>query len=139
MHYAIEAEGLVKRFGATLALDGVSFAVETGTVLGVLGPDGVGRTTAVRILATLLAGRGPLHPHRAHRDRRRPPGGGMNSQATATVAGVLPVIARAPRRRWPLRASSDCSCAPLSSTRPPPLSTSREPRMATRTPISPTP
>ena len=63
MHYTIEAEGLVKRFGATLALDGVSFAVETGTVLGVLGPDGVGRTTAVRILATLLAGRGLLHPH----------------------------------------------------------------------------
>lgn len=63
----------------------------------------------------------------------------MNSQATATVAGALPVIARAPRRRWPLGASSDCSRAPLGSTRRPPLSTSREPRMATRTPISPTP
>jgi oleandomycin transport system ATP-binding protein len=58
MHYAIEADGLVKGFGATLALDGVSFAVETGTVLGVLGPNGAGKTTAVRILATLLAADG---------------------------------------------------------------------------------
>ncbi len=58
MRYAIEAEGLVKRFGATLALDGVSFAVETGTVLGVLGPNGAGKTTAVRILATLLGADG---------------------------------------------------------------------------------
>jgi oleandomycin transport system ATP-binding protein len=58
MGYAIEAEGLVKRFGATLALDGVSLAVETGTVLGVLGPNGAGKTTAVRILATLLAADG---------------------------------------------------------------------------------
>ena len=55
MQYAIEADGLVKRFGATLALDGVSFAVHTGSVLGVLGPNGAGKTTAVRILATLLA------------------------------------------------------------------------------------
>jgi hypothetical protein len=46
MHYAIEADGLVKRFGATLALDGVSSAVETGSALGVLGPSGAGKTTA---------------------------------------------------------------------------------------------
>ena len=52
--YAIQAEGLVKRFGETTALAGVDFAVPTGTVLGVLGPNGAGKTTAVRILATLL-------------------------------------------------------------------------------------
>jgi oleandomycin transport system ATP-binding protein len=52
--YAIEAEGLVKRFGATTALDGVDLAVRPGTVLGVLGPNGAGKTTAVRVLATLL-------------------------------------------------------------------------------------
>ena len=51
---AIRAEGLVKRFGATTALDGVDLAARTGTVLGVLGPNGAGKTTAVRILATLL-------------------------------------------------------------------------------------
>jgi oleandomycin transport system ATP-binding protein len=52
--YAFEAEGLVKRFGDTVALDGVSLAARRGSVLGVLGPNGAGKTTAVRILATLL-------------------------------------------------------------------------------------
>lgn len=54
MTYAIEAEGLVKSFGATRALDGVDLGVRHGTVLGVLGPNGAGKTTAVRVLATLL-------------------------------------------------------------------------------------
>lgn len=52
--YAVEADGLVKNFKKTKALQGVSFAVPRGTVLGVLGPNGAGKTTAVRILATLL-------------------------------------------------------------------------------------
>ncbi|MET9247949.1 ATP-binding cassette domain-containing protein [Nonomuraea sp. NPDC003709] len=51
---AFEAEGLVKRFGATTALDGITLSAPPGTVLGVLGPNGAGKTTAVRILATLL-------------------------------------------------------------------------------------
>src|SRR6185436_9838801 len=51
---AIEAAGLTKRFGATVALDGVDLTAPRGTVLGVLGPNGAGKTTAVRILATLL-------------------------------------------------------------------------------------
>jgi oleandomycin transport system ATP-binding protein len=54
MTNAIEAEGLVKRYGSTTALDGVDLAVRTGSVLGVLGPNGAGKTTAVRILSTLL-------------------------------------------------------------------------------------
>ena len=54
MEYAIEAEGLRKRFGATQALDGVDLAARRGSVLGVLGPNGAGKTTAVRILATLI-------------------------------------------------------------------------------------
>jgi oleandomycin transport system ATP-binding protein len=54
MTYAIQAEGLVKRYGETHALDGVDLAVPTGRLLGVLGPNGAGKTTAVRILATLL-------------------------------------------------------------------------------------
>jgi ABC-2 type transport system ATP-binding protein len=52
--YAIEADGLTKRFGDTRALAGIDLAVRPGTVLGVLGPNGAGKTTAVRILATLL-------------------------------------------------------------------------------------
>ncbi|RFA13000.1 daunorubicin/doxorubicin resistance ABC transporter ATP-binding protein DrrA [Subtercola boreus] len=54
MTAAIEARGLVKRFGKTKALDGIDLTVEEGRVLGVLGPNGAGKTTAVRILATLL-------------------------------------------------------------------------------------
>ncbi|HEX6328399.1 MAG TPA: ATP-binding cassette domain-containing protein [Jiangellaceae bacterium] len=52
--HAIWAEGLVKRFGETTALDGVDLAVRTGTVLGLLGPNGAGKTTAVRVLSTLI-------------------------------------------------------------------------------------
>jgi oleandomycin transport system ATP-binding protein len=51
---AIEAEGLVKHFGRTKALQGIDLVVPRGTVLGVLGPNGAGKTTAVRILSTLL-------------------------------------------------------------------------------------
>src|SRR3954469_2175333 len=51
---AIVVEGLVKRFGATTALDGVDFTVAEGSVLGLLGPNGAGKTTVVRILTTLL-------------------------------------------------------------------------------------
>jgi ABC-2 type transport system ATP-binding protein len=53
IQHAIEAEGLVKRFGEKTALDGVSFEVPRGTVCGLLGPNGAGKTTAVRILTTL--------------------------------------------------------------------------------------
>lgn len=50
---AIEATGLVKRFGDTLAVDDVDVAVPTGTVTAVLGPNGAGKTTTVRMLTTL--------------------------------------------------------------------------------------
>jgi ABC-2 type transport system ATP-binding protein len=50
---AIEADNLVKHFGETVAVDGVSFAVPQGTVLGLLGPNGAGKTTTVRMMTTL--------------------------------------------------------------------------------------
>jgi daunorubicin resistance ABC transporter ATP-binding subunit len=49
----IEAQSLRKRFGDTVALEGLDLAVPRGAVLGVLGPNGAGKTTAVRILTTL--------------------------------------------------------------------------------------
>jgi ABC-2 type transport system ATP-binding protein len=51
----IEAHDLRKRFGATVALDGLGLRVPAGAILGVLGPNGAGKTTAVRILTTLTA------------------------------------------------------------------------------------
>src|SRR6202046_2790989 len=49
----IEAHGLTKRFGSTVALDAIDLAVPAGAILGGLGPNGAGKTTAVRILTTL--------------------------------------------------------------------------------------
>ena len=51
---AIEANGLVKHFGTTRAVDGLDLRVPTGLVNGVLGPNGAGKTTAIRMFATLL-------------------------------------------------------------------------------------
>jgi ABC-2 type transport system ATP-binding protein len=48
----IEAEGLVKRYGAVQALAGVDLSVVRGSILALLGPNGAGKTTAVRILTT---------------------------------------------------------------------------------------
>jgi ABC-2 type transport system ATP-binding protein len=52
---AIEAIGLVKKFGDALAVDDVSFSVPRGSVLGLLGPNGAGKTTTVRMMTTLTA------------------------------------------------------------------------------------
>ena len=52
---AVEVQGLVKRFGDVVALDGLDLRVEAGTVFGLLGPNGAGKTTLVRVLATLVA------------------------------------------------------------------------------------
>lgn len=50
----VEVEGLSKRFGNRVALDGVSFTAERGEVLGFLGPNGAGKTTTMRILAGVI-------------------------------------------------------------------------------------
>ena len=63
---AITVTGLTKRFGDTVAVDGLSFSVATGQVVGFLGPNGAGKTTTMR---TLL---GLMHP----------------TSGTATVTGV---------------------------------------------------
>ena len=50
----IAVEGLVKRYGSVVALDGVDLRVSRGTVFGLLGPNGAGKTTAVRVLTTII-------------------------------------------------------------------------------------
>ncbi|WP_235020137.1 ATP-binding cassette domain-containing protein [Ruania rhizosphaerae] len=63
---AIQTEGLVKKFGDNIAVDGVDLSIPRGGVYGVLGPNGAGKTTAIRMLATLLrpdAGRASVLGH----------------------------------------------------------------------------
>ena len=51
--YAIEADGLHKRYGQTTVLDGLDLRIPRASVLALLGPNGAGKTTAVRLLSTL--------------------------------------------------------------------------------------
>src|SRR5690348_18375250 len=50
---AIRTQGLTKRYGETLALDGLDLTVERGEVYGFLGPNGAGKTTTIRMLLGL--------------------------------------------------------------------------------------
>lgn len=52
---AIELENVRKTYGATVALDGISLAVEKGEIFGLLGPNGAGKTTMMKLLTGLLA------------------------------------------------------------------------------------
>ncbi|WP_324718036.1 ABC transporter ATP-binding protein [Carboxydochorda subterranea] len=53
MQLAIEAEGLVRRFGQVTALDGLSLEVEHGVTFGLIGPNGAGKTTFIRMVVGL--------------------------------------------------------------------------------------
>ena len=54
MSIAVEAKNLVKDFGSVRALDGLSFKIEKGEIFGLIGLNGAGKTTALRIASTLL-------------------------------------------------------------------------------------
>jgi len=56
----IEARGLRKAFGTTVALDGVDFRVEEGRILGIIGPNGAGKTTALNAVLGLIPYQGEL-------------------------------------------------------------------------------
>jgi ABC-2 type transport system ATP-binding protein len=71
---AILFDNVSKKYGATRALEGVSFAIAKGEMFGVIGPDGAGKTTAIRLACGLLRpeagrilvqGRDPVREHRA--------------------------------------------------------------------------
>jgi ABC-2 type transport system ATP-binding protein len=72
MGHAIEARGLVKRFGKTTALDGLDLVAEAGQVVALLGPNGAGKTTFVRAVATLLRLDGGELRVAGHDARRQP-------------------------------------------------------------------
>src|SRR6266581_6690964 len=56
----IEARGLCKRFGSTIALDGLNLHVEEGRILGLVGPNGAGKTTALNAILGLTTYEGDL-------------------------------------------------------------------------------
>src|SRR5579862_6040581 len=56
----IEAHGLRKQFGTTIALDGVDLHVDEGRILGIIGPNGAGKTTALNAILGLLPYQGQL-------------------------------------------------------------------------------
>lgn len=73
MSDAITAEGLVRTFGDTRAVDGVDLRVAPGEIYGFLGPNGAGKSTTVRILCTLLtptAGRAVVAGHDVVRESK---------------------------------------------------------------------
>lgn len=51
---AVEVLNLVKKYGSTEALKGISFDVNEGEIFGLIGPNGAGKTTALRVVSTLL-------------------------------------------------------------------------------------
>ena len=55
METTIEVAGLRKRFGSTLALDGMTFTVSPGQVTGFIGPNGAGKSTTMRVILGLDA------------------------------------------------------------------------------------
>jgi ABC-2 type transport system ATP-binding protein len=85
---AVEAVDLVKHFGDTVAVDGISFSVPVGSVLGMLGPNGAGKTTTVRMLTTMsqpTSGTGRVAGHDILRD---PEGVRRSMGLTGQVATV---------------------------------------------------
>ncbi len=57
----IEARGLRKAFGTTIALDGINLRVEEGRILGLIGPNGAGKTTALNAILGLTSYQGELN------------------------------------------------------------------------------
>jgi daunorubicin resistance ABC transporter ATP-binding subunit len=113
---AIVVEGLRKRFGTVLALDGVTFEVPEATVFGLLGPNGAGKTTAVRVLATVLrpdAGRAEVLGHDVVREpeavRRRIGLAGQNAAVDPNLTGrenlrMVGILGQLPREEIAPRA-----------------------------------
>ena len=74
MEYAVAIDGLTKAFGAFTAVDGISLDVAYGEIFGFLGANGAGKTTAIRMLCSLLlptAGRGMVNGFDINRQYER--------------------------------------------------------------------
>ncbi|MFM7197351.1 MAG: ABC transporter ATP-binding protein [Chloroflexota bacterium] len=84
---AIDVQGLVKRYGRKVAVDGVSFRVSAGTTLALLGPNGAGKSTTVKMLVGLVRPTGGI---------ARVLGGDPTDPATRRDIGYVPEQFRFP-------------------------------------------
>lgn len=104
----LQVEGIVKRYGALTALDGVSFVVREGSCFGVLGPNGAGKTTLVEILEGMRSPDcGNAYWRGRPLDRGFREAAGIQFQATAlqerlTVAEHLALFRRLYRKSLPV-------------------------------------
>jgi daunorubicin resistance ABC transporter ATP-binding subunit len=108
---AIDASGVMKRFGKAAALRGVSLQASAGTVTALLGPNGAGKTTMIRILATLLrpdAGTARICGHDVVREPERVRAlvglTGQSLSVDGRLSGPenLAMFGRLHRLRWPV-------------------------------------
>jgi len=125
----IAVEGLVKRYGSVVALDGVDLRVSRGTVFGLLGPNGAGKTTAVRVLTTIIrpdGGRASVLGHDVVREaaavRYRIGLAGQNAAVDGNLTGrenlrLIGRLTQLPRRRIADRADELLERFGLSSAR----------------------
>lgn len=82
---AIELDGIVKTYGRTTALDGLSLRVDRGELVGLLGPNGAGKTTAIKLLLGLA---------RPSRGRGTVLGAALGDRGTRGRIGYLPELFR---------------------------------------------
>ena len=100
----LEVRNLTKRYGSTVAVDDLSFAVEPGRVTGFLGPNGAGKTTTMRALLGLLRpSRGEAlvegRPPASMEDPLRTIGAALEATAFHPAAAGSTTCARSPPRR----------------------------------------
>ena len=86
----LRVEQVTKRFGGFRALDGVSLTLAPGEVLGLVGPNGSGKTTCINVISGLYA----------------PDGGGVSFEGAAIAGTPMHRLARLGIRRGPGRAQS---------------------------------
>jgi ABC-2 type transport system ATP-binding protein len=101
----IEVENLSKRYGEKLSVDGLSFVVQPGIVIGFLGPNGAGKSTTMRMIAGLdetTAGRVMVNGrrYRSAGGRTRCSAGGQG-RAHRSVSEQSPARAGADQRHQP--------------------------------------